>query len=141
MPQALVRAVPVSLSLTAATVAMPFAELVDPAVYGEHRNIESDQLCLLAPGEQVCSLQYRAVKTKWLPSRLIEPLQLSKTRQWSCMEGDRRDAYEDSDEEDEDIIEVDLGDVEEFNGEWDAKDFVEGTIYLQSSPDESNLPS
>ncbi|KAH7111458.1 hypothetical protein B0J13DRAFT_631801 [Dactylonectria estremocensis] len=105
--------VPVSLFLTAATAVMPFAGLVDPAVHGEHQNIESDQLCLLAPGEQ-----------------------------WSCMEGDKRDAYEDdSEEEDEDIIEVDLGDVEEFNGEWDAEDFVEGTIYLQSSPDECNLPS
>lgn len=52
------------------------------------------------------------------------------------MEGDKRDAYEDSDEEDEDTIEVDLEDVEEFNGEWDAEDFVEGTIYLQSLPHE-----
>ncbi|KAH7114711.1 hypothetical protein B0J13DRAFT_572942 [Dactylonectria estremocensis] len=133
--------VPVSLSLAAATAVMPFAELVDPAVHGEHQNIESDQLWLVAPGEQVCSLQYREVKTRWLSSRLIEPLQLSKTRQWSCMEGDRRDAYEDSDEEDEDTIEVDLGDVEEFNGEWDVEDFAGGTIYLQSSPDECNLPS
>ncbi|KAG7403690.1 hypothetical protein Forpe1208_v016359 [Fusarium oxysporum f. sp. rapae] len=72
--------VPVSLSLKAATAVMPFAELVDPAVHGEHQNIESDQLCLLAPGEQVCSLQYREVTTKWLSSRLIEPQQLSKTR-------------------------------------------------------------
>ncbi|KAJ4047519.1 hypothetical protein NW761_007424 [Fusarium oxysporum] len=133
--------VPVSLALTAATAVMPFAELVDPAVQGEYQNIESDQLCLLVPGEQVCSLQYREVKTKWISSRLIEPLQLSKTRQWSCMEGDKRDTYEDdSDEEDEDIIEVDLGDVEEFNGDWDAEDSVEGTIYLQSRPDKCNLP-
>ncbi|KAH7165141.1 hypothetical protein DER46DRAFT_357125 [Fusarium sp. MPI-SDFR-AT-0072] len=121
---------------------MPFAELVDPAVHGEYQNIKSDQLCLLAPGKQVYSLQYREVKTRWLSSRLIEPLQLSKTRQWSCMEGDKRDTYEDdSDEEDEDIIEVDLWDVDEFIGEWDAEDSVEGTIYLQSSPDECNLPS
>ncbi|WKT54188.1 hypothetical protein QSH57_004772 [Fusarium oxysporum f. sp. vasinfectum] len=132
---------PVSLFLTAATAVMPFAELVDPAIHGEHQNIESDQLCLLAPGEQVCSLQYRRVKTRWLSSRLIEPLQLSETRRWSCMEGDKRDTYEDSDEEDEGTIEVDLGDVEEFNEDWDAEDFVEGTIYLQSGPDECNLHS
>ncbi|PNP82362.1 hypothetical protein FNYG_04297 [Fusarium nygamai] len=133
--------VPVSLSLTAATAVMPFAELIDPAIHGEHQNAESNQLWLFAPGEQVCSLQYREVKTRWLSSRLMEPLQLSRTRQWSCMEGDKRDTYEDSDEEDEDTMEVDLGDVEEFNGEWDAEDFVEGTIYLQSSPDECSLPS
>ncbi|KAL9572094.1 hypothetical protein ACKAV7_003811 [Fusarium commune] len=133
--------VPVSLSLTAAAAVMPFADLVDPAIHGEHQNAESDQLWLLAPGEQVCSLQYREVKTKWLSSRLIEPLQLSKTRQWSCMEGEKRDTYEDSDEEEEDTMEVDLGDVEEFNGDWDAENFVEGTIYLQSSPDEGNLPA
>ncbi|RKK79378.1 hypothetical protein BFJ68_g16814 [Fusarium oxysporum] len=134
--------VPVSLSLTAASAVMPFAELVDPTIHGEHQNAESDQLWLLAPGEQVCSLQYREVKTRWLSSRLIEPLQLSKTRQWSCMEGDKRDTYEDdSDEEEEDTMEVALGDVEEFSGEWDAEDFVEGTIYLQSNPDECNLPS
>jgi hypothetical protein len=40
--------VPVNLSLKAATTIMPFAELVDPAVQGEHQNIESDQLRLLA---------------------------------------------------------------------------------------------
>jgi hypothetical protein len=56
------------------------------------------------------------------------------------MEGDKRDTYEDSDEEDEDVIEVELGDVGEFYGEWDAEDFVEGTIYLKSSPDECNFP-
>ncbi|GFP54351.1 hypothetical protein TASIC1_0003073000 [Trichoderma asperellum] len=131
--------VPVSLSLTAATAVMPFADLVDPAVHGEHQNMESDQLCLLARGGQVCSLQYRRVKTKWLSSRLMEPLQLSGTRRWTCMEGDKRDMYEDSDDEDEDTIEVDLGDVEELDGEWDAEDFGEGTIYLQSSPDECNI--
>ncbi|KAH6974921.1 hypothetical protein EDB80DRAFT_312794 [Ilyonectria destructans] len=127
--------VPVSLSLIAATAVMPFAELVDPAVHGEHQNVESDQFWLVAPGEQVCSLQYREVKTRWLSSRLITPLQLSKTRQWSCMEGDKRYAYEDEEddeEEDEDMIEVDFGDVEELNGEWDVEDFVEGNIYLQS---------
>ncbi|KAI5460956.1 hypothetical protein BGZ63DRAFT_473217 [Mariannaea sp. PMI_226] len=119
---------PVSLSLTAATAIMPFAGLVDPA---------SDQLCLLAPGEQVCSLQYRKVKTRWLSSRLMEPLQLSKTRRWSCMEGDKRNMYEDdSDEDDEDTIEVDLGNVEDLKRNWDAEDFKEGTIYLQSNADQ-----
>ncbi|RKL15967.1 hypothetical protein BFJ70_g15221 [Fusarium oxysporum] len=133
--------VPVSLSLTAAAAVMPFADLVDPAISGEHQNAESDQLWLLAPGEQVCSLQYREVKTRWLSSRLIEPLQLSETRRWSCLEGDKRDTYEDdSEEEEEDTMEVDLGDVEEFTGEWDAEDFLEGTIYLQSSPDVCSLP-
>ncbi|KAF5227006.1 hypothetical protein FANTH_14908 [Fusarium anthophilum] len=134
--------VPVSLSLTAATAVMPFAEPVDPAIHGDHQNAVSDQLWLLAPGEQVCSLQYREVKTRWLSSRLLEPLQLSETRRWSCLEGDKRGIYEDdSDEEEEDTMEVDLGDVEEFNGEWDAEDFLEGAIYLQSSPDECSLPS
>ncbi|KAK2480399.1 hypothetical protein H9L39_07967 [Fusarium oxysporum f. sp. albedinis] len=134
--------VPVSHSLTAATAVMPFAELVDRTVHGEHQNIESDQLCLLAPGKQVCSLQYREVKTRWLSSRLVKPLQLSETRRWSCMEGDKRYLYDnDSDEENEDTFEVDLGEVEECKGEWVAEDFVEGTIYLQSSPDECNLPS
>ncbi|KAG7403872.1 hypothetical protein Forpe1208_v016135 [Fusarium oxysporum f. sp. rapae] len=71
----------------ATTAAMPFADLVDPAIR-EHQNAESDQLWLLAPSEQVWSLQYREVRTRWLSSRLLKPLQLSKTRRWSCMEGD-----------------------------------------------------
>lgn len=131
--------VPVSLTLTAATAIMPFADLVDPAVHGEYQNIENDKISLLARGEQVCSLQYRKVKTRWLSSRLMEPLQLSGTRRWTCMEGDKRDMYEESDNEDEDTIEVDLGDVEEFDGEWDAEDFGEGTIYHQSSTNECNI--
>ncbi|KAK7214329.1 hypothetical protein V2G26_002332 [Clonostachys chloroleuca] len=128
--------VPIGSFLTAASTIMPFANLVDPSVHGENHNFESDQLCLLAPGEQVCALQYRQVKTRWLSSQLIEPLQLSTTRRWLCTEGDKRDAYEDdSDEEEEDTIEADLGGVEEFSEEWDAEDSAEGTIYLQSSPD------
>ncbi|EGU73944.1 hypothetical protein FOXB_15546 [Fusarium oxysporum f. sp. conglutinans Fo5176] len=71
----------------AATAAMPFADLVDPAIR-EHQNAESDQLWVLAPDEQVWSLQYRKVRTRWLSSRPLEPLQLSETRRWSCMEGD-----------------------------------------------------
>ncbi|KAF9761672.1 hypothetical protein IL306_003751 [Fusarium sp. DS 682] len=126
--------VPVSLSLAAATAIMPFAELVDPAVHGEHQDVESGQLWLVAPGEQVCSLQYRAVKPRWLSSRLIKTPRLSETRQWSCMEGDKRDTYDDDEdeEEDEDMIEVDFGDVDVLEGEWDTEDSVKGIVYLRS---------
>ncbi|KAG7403550.1 hypothetical protein Forpe1208_v016329 [Fusarium oxysporum f. sp. rapae] len=85
------------------------------------QNSQSDELQLPFIEERVCSLQYRQVKTRWYSTRLIKPLQLSTTRQWSYTKG---------------LTFHFKGDSDGNNGERDANDFVKGTIDPESSPDE-----
>ena len=124
---------PVSLSLAAAGVVVPLANLVDPSIQGEFARSAGNETRIFAPGEQICIIKYREVKYKWLSSRTLENSRLAGTRQWNCMEGDRRDAYEDEDDEDdEDAIEVDVKDVEDLGDGWTAAESEEGPIYVRS---------
>lgn len=56
-----------------------------------------------------------------VPRRLVN---LSKTRQWLCTEGDLRNLYDDS--EDEDGIEVDIEDMNTPDREWHSEQVEEG---------------
>jgi hypothetical protein len=124
---------PVSLSLAAAGVIVPLAGLVDPSIHGDFASSVSNGTRIFAPGEQICTIKYRKVGCKWLSSRALKNLQLSKTRQWSCMEGDRRDAYEndDDDEDAEDVIGVEMKDAEVLGDGWTAAESEEGFIYVR----------
>jgi hypothetical protein len=97
---------PVALSLAAAGAVVPLASLVDPSTHGDFGNFASDGTRIFAPGEQIGAIQYRVIRYKWLSSRVVENLQLSKTRQWSFTEGNRRDAYEDKGDDGKDAIVV-----------------------------------
>jgi hypothetical protein len=121
---------PVSLSLAAAGAVVPFAGLVDPSVQGGFASFAGNKTRIFAPGEQICTIKYREVKYKWLSSRTPENSRLSKTRQWSCIGWDRRDAY-DNDDDDEDVIAVDIKDVENLGDEWTAAESEEGFIYVR----------
>jgi hypothetical protein len=123
---------PVSLSLAAAGAVLPLANLADPSVQGESGSFANNKTHIFAPGEQICIIEYREVKYKWLSSRTLENSRLSGTRQWCCMEGDRRDGNEDEDDEDdEDAIEVDIKDVENLGDGWTAAESEEGSIYVR----------
>ena len=122
---------PVSISLAAAGAVVPLAGLVDPSVHGDYGKFASNGTRIFAPGEKICAIQYREIRYKWLSSRVTENLQLSKTRQWSCTEGDRRDAYEDEGDDEEDVIEVDFEDAENLGDGWTATESEEGLIYAR----------
>ena len=86
-------------------------------------------------GEQVCALEYRRVRHRWLSSRedLVDGSTLSsKVCYWSSVEQMR----DDEGEEDEDVLSVELGDLEGLDGgEWeresvDGGDDSGGEIYL-----------
>ncbi|KAL6902610.1 hypothetical protein GGI43DRAFT_382790 [Trichoderma evansii] len=100
-------------------VATPANTSAPNTAHGRNQTSSSAQMCFQAPGERVCSLFYRKIKYGWLSSRKIDDLKLSKTRVWSCIEGDRRDAYEtdDEDEEEEDMMYVDFDDCDEIEME------------------------
>ena len=123
---------PVSLSLAAAGAVVPLGGLVDPSAHGDFASFASNGTRIFAPGEQICAVQYRQIRYKWLSSRVVENLQLSKTRQWFCTEGDRRDAYEDDGDDDEDVIEVEVGEAESLGDGWTAAESEEGLIYVRS---------
>jgi hypothetical protein len=123
---------PVSLSLIAAGAVVPFAGLVDPSVQGGFGSFAGNETRIFAPGEQICTIKYREVKYKWLSRRTLEKSRLSKTRQWCFMEGYRRDAYEDEDDDDEGAIEVDIKDAENLGDGWTAAESEDGFIYIRT---------
>ncbi|KAH7163469.1 hypothetical protein B0J13DRAFT_538645 [Dactylonectria estremocensis] len=120
-----------SLPFTAAAAVMPFAELVDPATHGGQRILESNETWIKVPGHQVCSIRCREVRARRLLSQSIEPPQSSNTRRWACKREDQNEGNEE-DGENENLIEVDIEDVNELSGEWDIRDFAEGTVYLHT---------
>lgn len=81
-------------------------------MHGHGQTSSSAQVSVEFPGERVCALLYRKIKRGWPSSRKIGDLKPFKTRVWLCIEGDRRDAYEvdEEDEEEEDMIYLDFDD-------------------------------
>lgn len=63
------------------------------------RTVETKQAL---PGERICSIDYRVIKTKWFSSKAAQPFDVSKTRSWSCLEGKLREAGNVSDDEGDD---------------------------------------
>ncbi|PTB35490.1 hypothetical protein M441DRAFT_62780 [Trichoderma asperellum CBS 433.97] len=92
------------------------AEVATKGQFTHHNNTEH---CVKAPGERVCAIQYRRLKYGWLSHRSPERMYLSKTRQWSCIEGHMREISSHGDEEEdvdeEDVIVVDF-DSDELQG-------------------------
>ena len=123
---------PVTLSLAAAGVVVPFATLMDPSAQGKFGSFTGNETQIFAPGEQICAIKYREVKYKWLSSRTLDNSRLSRTRRWCCMKGKKRDAYGDDDEDDEDAIEVEFKDTEDLGNGWTAADHAGGSIYVRS---------
>jgi hypothetical protein len=111
---------------------VPLAGLVDPSVHGDFGKFSSNGTRIFAPGEKICAIQYREIRYKWLSSRVIENLQLLKTRQWSCTEGESRDAYTDEGDDDEDVIEVDIEEAESLGDGWTTAEYDGGLICVRS---------
>lgn len=110
--------VPVALAATTAGVvvsAFGGGTDGDPSLLGDQARLMSGKSEYVAPGERVCALQYRKVRYRWMSSRVVDTLQLSKTRRWSCMEGEMRTAHDpdDSDEDGEDVMVAELEDEDD----------------------------
>ncbi|KAF4344798.1 hypothetical protein FBEOM_1242 [Fusarium beomiforme] len=143
--------VPVGLSLAAAGAIVPLGNLIDPVAGGNRRNLDSTKTQFMAPGEQVCALQYRQVSHKWLSRRAIDDLKLSTTPRWLSIERGRGweededeenedeenedeenedEENEDEEDEGEDAIEVQLEDFNELDGEWERNELPGGETLL-----------
>lgn len=74
---------------------------MDSQVHGELERFEGSTSRLLAPGEQVCALQYRKLSYRWFSRGVVETSRLLPTPYWLRWGIDRRYTYKDEDEEED----------------------------------------
>jgi hypothetical protein len=130
-------ALPVGLSLTAVGIIAPLGNIVDPGVHGHQLVVDGAKTQYLAPGEQVCAFQYRKLRHRWLSSRKIDSLSLSKVPQWTASES-WRTADNEQAEEEPNTIEVEMEELQELEGDWDQEEAEGGEILLLRSVDTSD---
>jgi len=65
-------------------------------------------------GEQVCALEYRKIRHRWLLRREVKKAQLSKVCHWPSVQ-----QYRDEEAEEDDIIEVELADIQGLDRGWE----------------------
>lgn len=70
--------IPASLSLAATGVVAPLGNTIDPGISIHQQGLDRAQSQFMAPGEQVCALEYRKVCHQWLSSKRVDKSRLSK---------------------------------------------------------------
>ena len=105
---------PVGLSLAAAGVVAPLGDSINPEIGLRREEGSGISEQFIAPGEQVCALQYRRVRYRFLSSKKIENASLAKSPRWAVL-----DRCRDETEGEDDIIEVETEDsLEDVDGKW-----------------------
>jgi hypothetical protein len=127
--------VPVGLTLAAVGVVVPLGNIVDPAVGGDRRAVDGEKTQFFAPGEQICALRYFKISYRWLYSKKVENLKLSKWPRWTASEGWRKTTVDEVEDE-PDLLEVEMETLEDPEGEWERED-AEGEVLLLRSEEES----
>jgi hypothetical protein len=128
---------PVGLSLAAVGIVAPLGNIVDTAVSGNQRVLDGAKTQFLAPGEQICALQYRAVSHRWLYSKEVANLKLSKVPRWTAYEGWRH-ASIDEVEDEPDLLEVETEGFEQPEGDWEEEEDEDGEVLLVRLVEESD---
>ena len=98
--------------------------------------MDGEKTQFFAPGEQICALQYFKVSYRWLYSKRAENLKLSKWPRWTASE-DWRKTSVDEGENEPDLLEVEIEELEQPDGEWERED-AEGEVLLLRSVKESD---
>ncbi|KAI1741793.1 hypothetical protein F4680DRAFT_415125 [Xylaria scruposa] len=122
---------PVSLALNSAGVVAPLGDTIDPSATFDHQGVGRAQSRFVAPGEQVCAVEYRKVSHAWLSSKHIDKARLSNVRQWPSRERAR-----DEEDGEDDIIEVELTEVQCSGSDWDTKVVGDDILFICSSNEE-----
>ncbi|EXM14337.1 hypothetical protein RAB80_016453 [Fusarium oxysporum f. sp. vasinfectum] len=119
--------VPFNLSLAAFGAVVPLGEIIDPSVGGNTDGVDSAQTSFMALGEQICALQYRKIRHRWLSSKSTDTFRLSKSPRWSSVERSR-----DEEDGEDDIIKVEAAPLSEngLDGKWDKMDALGGEVLL-----------
>jgi hypothetical protein len=108
---------PVGLSLAAVGAVAPLGTIVDPSVGGNQSVLDGAKTQFIAPGEQICALQYFKVSYGWLYSKKAENLKLSKWPRWTAGEDWRKTSVDEAEDE-PDLLEVEIEEFERPEGDW-----------------------
>ena len=103
--------VPVGLSLATVGAIVPLGNIVDPAVGGNKRVMDGEKTQYFVPGEQICALQYLKVSYRWLYSKRVQNLKLSKWPRWTASEDWRKTSVDEAEDE-PDLLEVEIEELE-----------------------------
>jgi hypothetical protein len=117
-------AIPVSTALSASGVVVPL-NAMDPGFSGIRGRTENEQTQFVAPGEQICAVQYRKVHWKWFASSKVDHMTLAKKAWWEKYD---RPRYLET--EIEDMIEVELEPDMELEGGHDVCAIESGEFCL-----------
>ena len=122
---------PVGLSLAAAGVVAPLSDLINPGIGLRREEGSGVSEQFIAPGEQVCALQYRRVRYRFLSSKKIENASLVKSPRWAIL-----DRCRDETEGEDDVIEVEAEDgLGEVDGKWARTLAPEDEVFI--APEET----
>jgi hypothetical protein len=128
---------PAGLSLAAVGAIAPLGGILDPAVAGHQRVLDGVKTQFVAPGEQICALQYCKISYRWLYRKNIDNLTLSKAPRWTAKESWRKASVDEAKDE-PDILEVATEELEQLEGDWEREEGEGGEILLMQSVEESD---
>jgi len=104
---------PVSAAL-AATGMLPMGGVADPKIEGRNGGQQGTNRRFVAPGEQICAVQYRKLSFKWYSSRDVDRAFLEREHRWKMYSNIRGQEVGTND-----IVEVDLQDELELEGDYE----------------------
>lgn len=128
---------PVGLSLAAVGAVAPLGGIIDPSMGGHKRILDGAKTQFVAPGEQICALQYCKISYRWLQRKNIDNLKLSKALYWTAKESWRRANF-DAVKDEPDILNVEIEELEKLEGDWEKEEGEGGEILLKHSVEESD---
>jgi hypothetical protein len=102
---------PVTATLAAVGI-MPLGGIADPGVKSGKSYQQGIERSFVAPGEQICAVQYRKLSFKWFSSRDADRAFLEKEHRWKMYSNIRGQEIGTND-----VVEVDLQDELELEGD------------------------
>ena len=116
--------VPVTASLAAGGVTLPIGSDMDPSFGADRRQDQQVQTKFVAPGEQICAVQYRKLQFKWYSSRDLDKASLAENR-WQVFLGMRGQEPEIND-----VLEADLQEKLELDSQRENESSEDGEIFF-----------
>jgi hypothetical protein len=106
---------PISAALASAGIFVPLQN-IDPSIGGHHQSTDGVRARFIAPGENVCALQYLKLRQSFFSSSQLDKSKLSRNPRWNVYDKTRN-----SPAGVDDIIEVDLEGDDKPEGDWEIQ--------------------
>ena len=100
--------------------------------------MDGEKTQFFAPGEQICALQYLEVSYRWLYSKKVQNLKLSKGPRWTASEDWRKTSVDEAEDE-PDLLEVEIEELKKPDGEWEREDAKGEVLLLCSAKERDEL--